>query len=497
MIYLFTTLFALGILIENIFNLDLVTSLFIFLISIVVSFMIWKENKKIAQIMLVVSIALVLGILRMHFVDNLPDPKFSKSVGEKISFNAVIDSEGDERDTSTRYVVKPDGTKSKILLVAERFPEYKYGDKIKVSGKLDLPENFETDTGVEFDYVSYLRKDNIHFLIYRPQLEKVGESSNPFYKTVSVLYSFKHILISNISRVVPEPNSSFLAGVIFGEKQSLGDKLLDDFKKVGLIHVVVLSGYNITIIAYGILLFASYFGKRNWGFVSAIIILLFFALMVGLSATVVRAVVMALIAILARFLGRPSDALRALFIAGFLMLFWNPLTLTSDPSFQLSFMATLGLILFSPIIYSFISQKITWIGDKYELREIVSSTFAVQIFILPLLIKMSGQVSIISFLVNPLLLPLIPLTMALGALTSAFGLIPLIGNFLSWPFGILSYFVSEIIIRVVTFSASIPFASISVPSLSISIVALWYLFYAFLYYKLNKNQFHGSKIPNI
>lgn len=487
MIYLFTTLFALGILIEKIFNLGLVASLFLLLIFGIVSLIIWKENKKVAQIILVVSIALVLGILRMNFSHNLPDLNLSKSVGEKISFNAVINSEGDERDTSTRYVVKPDGTKSKILLVAERFPEFKYGDKIKISGKLDLPENFESDTGVEFDYISYLSKDQIHFLIYRPQIEKVGESSNLFYKTISALYSFKQILISNISRVVPEPNSSFLAGVIFGEKQSLGDKLLETFKKVGLIHVVVLSGYNITIIAYGILLFASYFGKRNWGFVLSIIILLFFALMVGLSATVVRAVIMALIAILARFLGRPSDALRALFIAGFLMLLWNPLTLASDPSFQLSFMATLGLILFSPIVYSFISKKFPWITERLELREIVSSTFAVQIFILPLLIKMSGQVSLISFLVNPLLLPLIPLTMAFGALTSALGLIPLFGFYISWAFGILSYFVSEIIIRVVTFSASIPFASLSVSSLSIYIVILWYLFYAFLYYKLNKN----------
>jgi competence protein ComEC len=420
----------------------------------------------------------------MSFVDASPDPNLYKLIGQNISFEAVISEESDVRDASVRYIVKPDQSKSFVLLVSDRFPEYKYGDKISVSGKLDLPKNFTSDNGTEFDYISYLSKDKIDFLIYRPNIEKTeGYGGN---KIIASLYSLKNIFINKISAVVPEPNSSLLSGVIFGAKQSLGTELLDDFKKVGLIHIVVLSGYNITIIAVGIFYATSFLAKRNLSFILSVIFIILFATMVGWGATVIRAVIMALIAILARYLGRPSDALRWLFIAGLLMLLWNPLILFYDPSFQLSFMATLGLILFSPFVLSFISEHNfgKYITTKLGLREIISSTLAVQFFVLPLLIKMSGFVSLISFIVNPLILPLVPWAMAFGALTGALGIF---SQILSWPVGIISYFISQIIISVTEFSASLPLATIQTGSVSLPLIFIWYLGYGVLFIKLKKN----------
>lgn len=457
------------------------------ILSLVLSLIVWKDNSRLARVFFIIGIALCIGVLRINFVDISPDANFIKLVGQKISFEAVISDEPDVRDNSTRYTIKPDSSKSQILLIANRFPELEYGDKISVSGKLDLPENFNSDNKTEFDYVSYLSKDKIHFLIYHPELEKRG--SNDGNKIISFLYSLKNIFIKKIENVVPEPNSSLLGGLIFGAKQSLGQELLDDFRKVGLIHIVVLSGYNITIIAIGIFYLTSFLGRRNLGFVLSAIFIVLFATMVGLGATVIRASIMALIAILARFLGRPTDALRWLFIAGFLMLMWNPLIIFYDPSFQLSFMATLGLILFSPFIYSFISKHKSrkFITEKFALREIVSSTLAVQFFVLPLLIRMSGFVSIISFIANPLVLPLVPWAMAFGALTGALGILPsFIGTFLSWPFGALSYLITQIIIIITEFSARIPYATISTGTLSLWTILIWYIAYAFLYLKLRK-----------
>ena len=191
--------------------------------------------------------------------------------------------------------------------------------------------------------------------------------------------------------------------------------------------------------------------------------------MVGFGATVMRACIMATLAILARFLGRPADALRWLFIAGFLMLLWKPMNLFYDPSFQLSFMATLGLILFSQPIFSFITNsKISkYIPIKYGVREIVSSTLAVQVFVLPLLIKMSGFVSIVSLLINPLVLPFIPWVMALGALTGLLGLLPFVGGFLSWPIGALAYLLTQFVIIVTKFFANVPFATLQIGNISV------------------------------
>lgn len=490
----FVVSFILGIVFENFFNFGWSVALLIFFVSIILSL------RLRSLLFFLLGAAFFLGILRMSFIDSSPDQNFTKLVGQKISFESIISQEPDVRDTSTRYTVIPDFfseyvSDSQILLIADRYPEFKYGDKIKVSGKLDLPKNFQSDNGTEFDYISYLSKDKIHFLIYRPSIQKLqsGEGN----KIVSPLYSLKNILIKKIENVVPEPNSSLLGGVIFGTKQSLGTELLDDFKKVGLIHIVVLSGYNITIIAVGIFWALSFFGKRNLSFILSLIFIILFATMVGWGATVVRAVIMALISILALFLGRPSDALRWLFIAGFLMLLWNPTLLFYDPSFQLSFMATLGLILFSEIIDQKLISKIIKflikVGvpisfivamEKIKMREIISSTLAVQFFVLPLLIRMSGFVSLISFLINPIVLPLVPWAMGFGALTGAVGLLPFVGTILSWPFGIISYFISQIIISLTEFSAPLPLATLQTGSISFWFILVWYAGYGFIFYKL-------------
>jgi competence protein ComEC len=481
MIYLNTVSFAIGIFLKDYFNISWSSFLFVCILFVVSTLVLnKKENFKFIFCILF----LILGFFRMYFSDSSPDQMLLQSVGRQFSFEAVVVEEPDIRDSGARYTIKPVESKSLVLLVADRFPELKYGDKIKVKGKTELPKNFITETGKEFDYISFLSKDKIHFIIYRGEIEKLEEGFGN--KIVESLYTLKNNFIENMGRVVREPDSSLLAGLIFGVKQSLGQELLDDFKKVGLVHIIVLSGYNLTIVALAILYVTSYTGKRNLGFVLSAIGIVLFAIMVGLGATVVRASIMALIAILARYLGRPTDALRALFVAGFVMLLWNPLTLLRDPSFQLSFSATLGLILYSPFIYNFVSQKIPIITEKLGLREILSSTFAVQLFVLPLLTKMSGVVSVISFVVNLLVLPLVPYAMLFGFLAGLFGFIPFIGMPLAWASGIIAFVFTKIIIFVTEVGASIPFAVLQTGALSIFGIIIWYLVYTFLYFKLSK-----------
>ena len=525
MIFKFVVSFVLGIIFERLVGLGWSIGVLIFLVTVVLFFYFRSgESSPISpKIIFVVGLGFCLGIIRINLVDVSPDLQLSQSVGQKISFKAVVVEEPDPRDTTTRYTTRPyfssaqdsgcadmfllenspcspqsgsqatqnpAPSKSLILLIADRFPKFQYGDKISVSGRLDLPKNFITDNKTEFDYISYLSKDRIHFLIYHPRIEKLENdiSINSGRSIIAFLYSLKNNFIKNIAAVVPEPNSSLLGGLIFGAKQSLGEKLLENFRSVGLIHIIVLSGYNITIIAVGIFYLTGFLNRRKLGFILSVIFIILFALMVGLGATVIRACIMALIAILARYLGRPSDALRWLFIAGFLMLLWNPLILFYDPSFQLSFMATLGLILFSPLVESFIAKNKVgrFIPAKFGLREIVSSTLAVQFFVLPLLIRMSGFVSLISFLINPIVLPLVPWAMGFGALTGAVGLIPLVGQIFSWPLGIVAYLISQIIIYLTEFSAQIPFATLQTGAIPLWLIFIWYVFYGSIYWKLRR-----------
>ncbi len=491
MIYQFVVSFSIGIVFEKFFHLGWSVGVLLFLVSLILFFYFKREGVSLGKNILIIGLAFALGILRMSFVDTSPDQNLLKLVGQKVSFEATISQEPDVRDTSTHYIVGPADSKSLILLVADRYPELQYGTRIKVSGKLLLPENFTNDNGTEFDYISYLSKDKIHFVIYYPSIEKMGSNprANSGQAIISSLYYLKKYFVEKIGNVVPEPNSSFLAGLIFGAKQSLGQTLLDDFQKVGLIHIVVLSGENLTIVAAGVLSLTSYFGRRKFGLIASALGILIFSAMVGFTTTVLRAAIMALIAIMAKFLGRPNDALRALFVAGFLMIAWNPLVIFYDPSFQLSFMAALGLIIWSPIIDSLVVKKFNFIPSKFGLREIISATFAVQIFILPLLIRMSGTFSLISFIANLIVLPIIPTVMLFGFLTGLVGMIPTqVGLLLSWPFGFVSYFVSEVVIKLTEIFAAIPFVAISVNILPLWVIFIWYLGYGILFWKLrNKN----------
>lgn len=482
MIYYAVISFLVGIIFQKYFNPDLYFLLFLGLLFFVSLFFVIVYKRNLTKNLFIISILFFVGLLRMFFAAATVDPYFYNSVGKEVSFGSNIVEERDERDDSYRYVVQPDHSESRVLVVSSRSAKFDYGDRVNISGKLSLPKNFTTDTGLEFDYVSYLAKDKIHFILYQPKIT-LEKSGNSFFKKI---FSIKNFLVANIKEVVPEPNASLAAGLLFGAKQSLGTELLDKFRDVGLIHIVVLSGYNITIVASALLYLASYLGRRNLGFFVGAVFVILFGVMVGLGATVIRSIIMSLIALLAKYLGRPESALRSLFVAAFLMILWNPPILFDDPSFQLSFLATLGLIVFSPFVSNFIlnSKLKNIFVEKFGIREIVSTTFSVQIFLLPMLLYLSGQVSIISFFVNPLVLPIIPVVMFFGFTTSVVGIFSTI---LSWPFGILSYILTEIIIKVVEHSSSLTFATLKVGVFPYYVAILCYFGFGFLFHRLNKN----------
>jgi competence protein ComEC len=284
------------------------------------------------------------------------------------------------------------------------------------------------------------------------------------------LLSLKRSFLGAIGALVPEPHASLLGGLIVGERRSLGARLIEQFRAVGLIHIVVLSGYNISIVADAVSrVFSNILPRRARGsrtarratFGLAALSIALFALMTGGSATVVRASVMALVALLARATDRVYDMTRALIFAGVLMALHNPLIVVFDPSFQLSFLATLSLILLAPLI----AGRLTLIPERFKLRETATATIATQIFVLPLLLSHSGALSIVSLPANLLVLVAVPATMLFGALAGSVGLVStLVAAPLAWiTTALLGY-----MLAVVRIFSALPFASVSLPPLPLS-----------------------------
>src|SRR3989338_7433963 len=402
-----------------------------------------------------------LGMLRFDFADRSAEKEaLNPYLGQTIVFEGIVADEPDERETTTRLTIRfqarflPAGGRSltnpremKVLVITNREPRFEYGDRLRIEGVIERPDNFKDEATLrEVDYRSYLAKDDIYYEMFRPKIVLLSRGEgNP---VVAKLFAFKRAFVDNIGRLIPEPHASLLAGLIVGAKQSLGKKLLDDFRTVGVIHIVVLSGYNITIIAYFIEWLFSRM-RKNPRLILASVGIILFAIMVGASATVVRATIMALLVLLARSTGRIYMVTRALLIAGFFMLLHNPKILVFDVSFQLSFLATVGLIYFSPII----GPRVKWITEKWRMREIAVATVATQLFVLPFLLYKTGIMSLVSLPVNLLILAAIPFTMLFGFLAGVAGFA---ATALALPFAYAAYAFLAYELAIVEWFARLP-----------------------------------------
>jgi competence protein ComEC len=350
-----------------------------------------------------------------------------------------------------------------------------YGDVVSLNGTLEKAEPFLGDNNRMFFYDSFLMKENVQYILKNASLKK-KENEKEGNIFLHFLFSIKNRWLSSISSLLPEPSSSLAGGIIVGAKQSLGEELLKKFQDTGLIHIVVLSGYNLTLVAIFIHLLFRRTSKRS-AFIGSIVGIIAFASMVGFSATVVRASIMAIISIIALYIGNVHETVRALFIAGFLMLLWNPFLLVFDVGFQLSFVATLGIIFGVPIVSHFLS----FITDAFEIRTLLSATLVTQIFITPLLAYHIGSVSLVSPFVNLFTLPIIPLAMLFGFLSG------IVGLFLPLPFGLFMGYLSHLLLSYIIFVVEVfhtfPFRSIEIPPTPFFFVCVFYVLLSFFVYK--------------
>lgn len=442
---------------------------------------IFKTHKRILLLITIGLVAFLFGALRIEIAETSIVKPLENEIGEKVSVSGVIVDEVENRESNQRFILEEKETKAKILVTTDLFPKYRYGDLVDVSGTLKTPENFITDQGREFDYISYLGKDGIFYTISFADVSFVGHDAPSRFQ--EILFVFKSKLVENIGDVIPRPESIFMEGIALGGRSGLPSSLREEFVVTGTIHVIALSGYNITVVADGVQRLFSNFLSRyvslSFGGVSVVL----FVLMTGSQATAVRAGIMALLAVIARATGRENDISRALFLAGFLMVMHNPYILAHDVSFQLSFLATLGIIYLTPITeywFGFIkNRRLEWF------REIISTTLAAQIAVLPFIMYTMGSLSLISLPINILILPFIPFAMFVGFIVGIFGFV---GTWLSFPFGFIGAKILEWILSIIHFGANIPYASISVREFPVWVLLLVYCFIAWRIYTWYKKR---------
>lgn len=405
----------------------------------------FSRDMKVALYSAMVGVSLVGMLWFASF-----EPKLfvlEKQVGVKINIEGEVARDPEFRDRTQRLVIAPhDAPSERILAVVPRYPEAAYGDAVRVTGMLERPKNFSG-----FDYAGYLAKDDIYFVMNYANASIVREGSG----IRRGLFAFKKRFKENINIAMPSPHASFVNGILLGDTADMPKELTAAFVASGVSHLTALSGYNITIIAIFIAFILSFFFTSS-GVVTVLSVvgITLFVLMTGASASAVRAAIMGVAFLLARHFGRQSAPLIVIVFAAFTMIVFNPRVLLFDVGFQLSFLAVLGLAYVTP----YLQRKMARVPEFLKWKESFTTTMSAQVVVFPLLIYQFGQVSLVSPLVNVLVLPLMPFAMLFGFLTGAAGFVsPLAAQAFAYPLWcIIAYQ-----LHVIEYFASLPHALIS------------------------------------
>ncbi|MBU3668449.1 MAG: ComEC family competence protein [Candidatus Taylorbacteria bacterium] len=442
------------------------------------------------KLLFVFLIAVCIVGARMYSVPNT-DVNLSKKVGSLQTLCGVIIDEPNVKVSGTKFVLRVSDTcleetkTGSLVEVHTRSldPRISFGAFVKISGRLVLPENIVSDDGRVFDYVHYLQKDGIFTQIKNAKIEDIKKTES--FSLKSELYQLKRKYMERVEEMLPVPHSLLANGLVISGKGSMSKELQEEFQRVGLIHIVVLSGSNVSIIGEVIIKIFSFLPKLLGAFFGGLGVVLF-SMMVGGSATVVRSTIMSLIGIFARLTGKKNSALISLLTAGMLMLFHNPLLLFHDPSFQLSFLASLGLILYGSridpvLLKKYIKVKMMFGKKKVDelggfekgVLEIVSSSLSTQVGTLPFIVQMSGLVSVVALPVNILLLPLIPYTMLFVCIT---GVTSFISTTLASVPAFVSWILLDIILETVHVFSRLNFSVVEFGVVSDRFVIAMYIF---------------------
>ncbi|NLV74538.1 MAG: DNA internalization-related competence protein ComEC/Rec2 [Chloroflexi bacterium] len=301
----------------------------------------------------------------------------------------------------------------RLVVNASAFEGYRYGQRLKVSGILKEPPIFD-----DFDYREYLAARGIRSVMRRAQVELLpGESGSA---VTARLMAFNHRLRAIIERILPQPEAGLLQGVLLGVSDGMTAETQASFRRSGLTHILVVSGFNISILMQLILSLAQRAVRRQLALLAALGGIILFGMLAGFSAPVVRAWLMGALTILAILTGRRAHALTSLAVASLIMTAVNPLELWSV-SFQLSFVATLSLILIQPLFQCLLQRlpgrAIALVG------ELLGATLAAQLLTLPIIWHYFGELSLVALLTNLLVLPLQTPILAGGAAATALGTI--------------------------------------------------------------------------
>ncbi len=450
--------------------------------------------------------------------------------GQQVELVGRIVAEPDQRDQRIGYRLRVDELRSQagpklahglVLAWGPVHPLVAYGALVLVRGRLETPRQIEG-----FDYAGYLARQGIHSVIQRASLEVLDTGGgNPLFRA---LLAIKAVARQRLALALPQPESALATGILLGDDKAIPSHTAEAFRRTNTSHVIAISGSNVSLLVMALTFLLAGRLSRRQSVPIILATLILYAILVGADPAVVRATIMGSLMVVARTLGRQADALIGLLAAAWAMTLFRPIY-AHDLGFQLSFAATLGLIVLVPRLNAMAallaaygreragsrSAKNRTPADSDDHRshaalahaacggkplaaealeavqedhfvpgptpterlpparwfsEAVTTSVAAQLTTWPIIAYQVGQVSLAGLLANFLIVPVQPLVMGLGALTILAGIAqPTAGRIV----GAVAWLPLAFTIRTVEASARLPLAAVPV-SMPGHLLALYY-----------------------
>lgn len=340
------------------------------------------------QYLIIYLIAFFVLFVRLSLFYSSPNPY---RVGEVITIKTTLLSEPTVKGDYQSFTTFANGHVRVYVKVASS-EQLHYGDSLILRGVLDTLQIGEKEL----------------LLLDKPELIKQTPS-----RLISTLATFRTLSTKLYREVLSADQAGLLLGIVYGIKSPLSYRFSQAIQSVGLTHVSAASGMNVTLLAsfLGIVLIP--FMKRQKTVCVIIAFLITYMILSGMQGSILRATLMGGSAIIAGIFGRQRQGVYLLFLSAYILLFISPVLL-QDLGFQLSFLSTLGILLFSPLVENLVAGRI--------LLEDLATSWCAQIFTLPLLLTIFGNYNLLSLLVNMLVLWVVAPLMILGGLASICGI---------------------------------------------------------------------------
>jgi len=368
-----------------------------------------------------------------------------------------------EYDIDKVYIEKNKMFKTNLKLRTS--DNYELGDIILLKGNIELPTEARNKGG--FDYRKTLLAENIYGIIESTSTPRVISKNS-----INLIWRSSIFLRDKINQIIDDllipPESDIVKGILIGDISNLENDVYEDYKEAGMMHLLAVSGGNIAFLNLIFIWILKKIKLRKDKInIIMILIIILYVYITGMTASIVRAGIMAITILVAYLVNRKSDTITAIAFSALLMIINNPFVIWSL-GFQLSFLGTLGIVLLYKPIKEFL--------DKYmpeKLSELVGVSLAAQLVVNPILAYNFNTFSIVSIFSNIVAVPLSGIILTYGIITVAVGAISnTIGQLCAGGL----YILTKVIVLIAKLSASLPFGNIIVRTPKIYEIVFYFIF---------------------